>query len=359
MDQATLPPEPRSLPHDGSSNGSVTGAPVVAWAVEFDFAAKRERQIAPADAKPSTESGKFVWIDLDAVADADLAEATLTEMGVNTHAVREAVGPDVDGRHDVYDDCLHIAVTAGVYTPRAKGAASTGESRLRCPHVDIVIGERFLITLRRGPVEFIEQVRRHYRQDFYKFAQTPSFLLYEYWDALIHSYRKTLRAMALEVERVQDEIFAADASDAIFNEVSAVTRDLLSFRKIMLAAREVLHELSSRRSPFVSENTQPFLEKMVDTLERLSSDLAVEREILSETLNLYMGIVSHRTNKVVSRLTVVSMVFLPLTFIVGVYGQNFENMPELGWRYGYFGVWALLIVIAVGLLVFMKRREWW
>ena len=172
-----------------------------------------------------------------------------------------------------------------------------------------------MVTLRRGPVEFIEQVRKHYRQDFRKFAKTGSFLIYEYWDALVDSYKKAMRAFEGHAERVQGKIFETE-DDAIFTEVSDVTRDLLSFRKTMLAAREVLNELSSRRSPFVSESTQPFLERMVGTLERLSADLSVERDILAETLNLYMGIISHRTNKVVSRLTVVSMVFLPLTFLV-------------------------------------------
>ncbi len=317
-------------------------------AIEFDFATKRERAIDPSDAKAACDRGMFCWIELDAQAEPALAERILREMGVNEHAVREALGPDVDGRHDLYDDCLHIAVTS----------AALVAGKLRTSHVDLVIGERFLLTLRRGPVEFIEQVRRQYRADFHRFAKTGSFLLYEYWDALIAQYKKTIRGTSAIVERFQHQIFG-DVSDTIFADVSEVTRDLLSFRKIMLAAREVLPELSTRRSPFVSENTQPFLEKMVDTLERLGADLAVERDILAETLNLYMGIVSHRTNKVVSRLTVISVVFLPLTFVCGVYGMNFPEIPELQWRYSYPVFWVGVVVTTTGLLAYMKRRKWW
>src|SRR4029450_11390586 len=103
-------------------------------------------------------------------------------------------------------------------------------------------------------------------------------------------------------------------------------------------------------SPFIAESTQPFLDRMVGTLERLGSDLAVEREILAETLNLYMGIVSHRTNRVVNRLTVISMVFLPLTFLCGIYGMNFDVLPELHWQWGYALFWGAAIAIAVSLL---------
>jgi magnesium transporter len=94
-------------------------------------------------------------------------------------------------------------------------------------------------------------------------------------------------------------------------------------------------------------------------LDRLGSDLAVEREILAETLNLYMGLVSHRTNKVLNRLTVVSLVFLPLTFLCGVYGMNFEVIPELKWRLGYPFFWALALLVATTTLAYMKRRGWW
>jgi magnesium transporter len=316
--------------------------------VAFNFATKEEREIAAHQASDLCREGMFCWIEIDAAADRAGAQKVLEQLGVNGHAIEEALGPDSDGRHDLYDDCLHIAFTAVHFE----------EDSLVRSHVDILIGESFMVSLRRGPVRFIEQVQKHYRQDFRKFAKTGSFLIYEYWDALVDSYKKAMRAFEGHAERVQGKIFDTE-DDAIFTEVSDVTRDLLSFRKTMLAAREVLNELSTRKSPFVSESTQPFLERMVGTLERLSADLSVERDILSETLNLYMGITSHRTNKIVSRLTVVSMVFLPLTFIAGVYGMNFENMPELKWEWAYYAVWIVLVVLGLGLLMFMKWRKWW
>ena len=323
-------------------------------AVAFNFTTKEEHAIDASAAPKSCQDGLFCWVDVDAAADPAGARRILEDMGVNRHCIEEALGPDSDGRHDLYDDCLHIAVTAVTF-PRDTLVRS---------HVDLVIGESFLVTLRRGPVEFVEQVRKHYRQDFRKFAKTGSFLIYEYWDALVDSYKKAMRAFEGHAERVQGKIFETE-DDGIFTEVSDVTRDLLSFRKTMLASREVLNELSSRRSPFVSESTQPFLERMVGTLERLSADLSVERDILSETLNLYMGITSHRTNKVVNRLTVISMVFLPLTFLCGVYGMNFDpetgplSMPELGWKYGYLAFWVIAAAMTVGLLWLMKLKKWW
>ena len=130
-----------------------------------------------------------------------------------------------------------------------------------------------------------------------------------------------------EVERIQSSILG-DLDDTIFHRVSEVTHDLLTVRKNVLADRAVLQELALRRSRFVNPSTQPYLSNMVGTLERLGNDLSTEREILAEALNLYLSMVSHRTNRIVNRLTVLSAIFLPLTFLCGVYGMNFRILPR-------------------------------
>ncbi|MGY8961546.1 MAG: CorA family divalent cation transporter, partial [Alphaproteobacteria bacterium] len=137
-----------------------------------------------------------------------------------------------------------------------------------------------------------------------------------------------------------------------------LTRSLLDYRNAVVTARETIYELATRRSPFVSESTQPFLDRQTDSLERLAVDAATERTVLSEVLNLYMGIVSHRTNRVVDRLTIVSLIFLPLNFLAAVYGMNFEIMPELQWQYGYFIFWGVACTLVASLIFVIKRRRW-
>lgn len=318
----------------------------MATAIEFDFGTKQERTI-PREAVPSAFiKGNCCWIDLDA-DDREAAESTLRELGVHQVVIEEALNAQVAGRHDVYEECVHVVVTA----------AGFKEGQLTTSQVDIIVGEQFIVTLHRGSVEFLEQVRRTYSKDFQKFAKTLSFLLYEIWDHLLDSYLKVLRRIEDEVELIQSQMLA-NVDDQIFIRVGKLTRELLQFRKLTLTAREVLHELATRRSSFVAETSQPFLNNMVDALERLSSDLSVERETLAETLYLYMGIVSHRTNKVMNRLTTISVIFLPLTFLCGVYGMNFKYMPELGWQAGYPLFWLLAASVAGGLLWLMKKNRW-
>ena len=133
--------------------------------------------------------------------------------------------------------------------------------------------------------------------------------------------------------------------------------DLLHLRKVVLPARGVLSELATRRSLFVSESTQGFLANMVGTVERVLQDLLVARDILSGSLNLYLSRVSHQTNMVMTRLTVVSMIFLPLSFLCGVYGMNFKVLPETEWHYGYLFFWGITASIVFGLVWFMRRNR--
>jgi magnesium transporter len=322
-------------------------------AIEFDFANRKERAISQAEVADCCGRGLFCWVDID-VSKAEAGQdakavvgGLLRDLKVDAMAIEEVLGPDREGRYDVHEGCLHFALSEG----RLEG------DRLITAHVDVVLGERFLVTFHRRDVEFLRLMRRTYREDFLKFARSPGFLLYEIGDHLIDGYKKTLQRVAEEVEKVQLQLFG-EVDDGIFKHVAELTSDILQFRKIVMASRELFHELASRRSEFVSETTQPFLESMAGTMERLSGDLTTEREVLNETLNLYMGMVSHRTNKVVNRLTVISVIFLPLSFLCGVYGMNLKGIPETEWDYGYPAFWTLAILLSGVLLLLMRRYRW-
>ncbi len=315
--------------------------------VAFDFRTKAEHTLDWAMLPTEPDSSLFYWIEMEA-ADEPRAADLLARFAINAAAVAEFLGSDCEGRHDVYDDCLHFALTE---------ARVQEDGRLGTSHVDILLGTSCMIMWHRKPIGFIEKMRRTVREDFKRFAKTPGFLVYELGDHLIESYRRTCARLADEVERVQINLFGK-VDDEIFMHVSTLTTDLLALKKTVQASRELMHQLASRRSPFVSETTQSFLETMAESLKRMSDDLTAEREVLSETLNLYMGMVSHRTNRIINRLTVISIIFLPLTFMCGVYGMNFEVMPELKWAFSYPTFWVICMIFASLSIYTMRKRKW-
>jgi magnesium transporter len=320
--------------------------PTKPFVVELDFARKVDRRIELADAETSMGKGYFVWIDFD-VSDAAEAKKALGPLALCSEEILDdALTNEPATQSGRYHDYLHLVVTGC----KLQGA------HFELERVDAIIGERFLLTMHKGPVMFLDAVRKVYRSDFQRFAKSPSFLVYEIWDHLVENYLAVQKQFEERVEKLQAELIG-EVDDRVFGRVSELGADLLHFRKVVLPARAVLADLSSRKSLFISEATQPFLMNMVGTLERVLQDLLADRDILSNSLSLYMSAVGHRTNRVMNRLTVVSMIFLPLTFLCGVYGMNFEVLPEVKWRYGYIYFWSTAAVIAGGLIWFMRKNK--
>lgn len=316
--------------------------------VELDFKTKAYRRIQPDDVRASMEDGKVVWVDVD-VTQMEDARALLGKLDLCApEIVEDAMSREPATQIARYDSYIHLVLS---------GCRLAGH-KFDLERVDAMMGERYLLTLHKGAPVFLENVRKSYLADFVRFAQSPSFLLYELWDHLIDNYLAVHKKFEERVDQVQQRLIGTHVDEAVFNEASELTVDLLHLRKVVLPARAVLTDLSTRKSPFVSEATQPYLGNMVGTIERVLQDVLVDRDILNGSLNNYMSLVAHKTNKVMGRLTVVSIIFLPLTFVCGVYGMNFDqalgNMPELQWEHGYLFFWLLTAGLIAGLIGLMR-----
>lgn len=314
--------------------------------VSLDFRTKQHATHTVDDFRAAMASGAFVWLDID-IAQAAEARALLARLELCApEIVEDALTREPATQVARYDDYVHLVLS---------GCRLAGH-KFDLERVDVVLGEQFLLTLHRGQPVFLEAVRRSYLADFKRFAQSPSFLLFELWDHLIDNYLSVHKRFEERVEHVQAQLIG-EVDDGVFAEASELGSDLLHLRKVVLPARAVLTDLSSRKSPFVSEATQPYLGNMVGTIERVLQDVLVDRDILSGALNNYMSLVAHRTNQTMSRLTVVSIIFLPLTFLCGVYGMNFDVLPEKSWKYGYLLFWILAVVIVIVLVWLMRRKK--
>ena len=314
--------------------------------VEMDFATKVDREIAGSEIAAAVKAGKFVWVDVR-MHGFDGARQNLRDLGVPSEVIERAQGDGAATQLMRYESCLHLALTACRLRENAT---------LDLQRVDVVIFENLLLTVHRGQPEFLEGVRGAYRSDFQRHARSPSFLLYEIWDHLLESYHEVQQRFEDRVEQVQAEL-VGDVDDDVFRRVSSLGSSLLHFRKVLSPSRAVLGELATRRSVFVSEATQPYLGNMVGTVERVLQDLLVDRDILGESMNLYMSLVSHKTNRVMNKLTVFSIIFLPLTFLCGIYGMNFDVLPELHWKFGYVFFWLAVAIIVSLALVILRRLK--
>lgn len=326
---------------------TVPDPPCVERVIAFDFEHKTEHTLTLAQARQAMAAGHFVWVDISA-GDVAAARATLQSFGLLEQEVIDgALSKEPATQHARYPGYLHLVVSEC----RALG------SSFELERLDVVLSEQLFLTIHKQPLALLRALRRDYSTDFVRFARSPSFLMYEVWDHLLEGYLNVQKLMEERVEQLQNELRSERVSDSIFARISDLGSDLLHFRKIVLPARSVLSDLATRRTTLLSEATQGFLANMVGTVEHVLQDLLVDRDILSEALHLHMSLVSHRTNEVMKKLTTVSVVFLPLSFLAGVYGTNFEHLPELHWRYGYLYFWGVAALVVLALLWGLRRAR--
>ena len=320
-----------------------TGCQVVS--TQYDFETKTDREVDTDAALAAIGKGPYTWIDV-AVEDTDRAQAFLDGLGlVDSQVIEDALCANVGIHQTRFENYVYFMLI---------GVRPT-DSGFEMERLAVIVGEHFMLTIHRDEPAFLARMRREVHSDFVNFAQSPSFLVYDIWDHLTESYVEIQTRFESLVGDLQKRLMGGVSED-VFGRVSELGTDLLTLRKILLPARAVLLELASRRSPFISEATQPFLANMAGTVDRVLQDLLVDREILSDSLNLYVSMVGHRTNGFMSRLTIVSMVFLPLTFLSGVYGMNFHHLPLAEWYFGFHAFWAVSALLVMILLAAMKLR---
>lgn len=313
--------------------------------VALDFASKTCKSLTLAEIESAISAGQFLWIDIDHADQQQVDQYSSLNL-LQPETLQDILKGEPETRLSRHDDYLHMVVSGCQITPKQEFT----EQRL-----DLVLYENFMLTAHHGNHFVIDTIKGEYQADFERFAKTSSFLVFEFWGALIEHYAEIQKQLESQVEKLQHKLVSV-VDDQIFQQVSDIGENLLHFRGVLMPTRTVLTELAGRRSHLISEATQLTLNNIIGTLERVLQDVLVDRDILTQSVNLHMSMVSHRTNQAMSKLTVISVIFLPLTFLCGIYGMNFRVFPEINWHYGYAFFWILCVSI-IGILIFILRRN--
>ena len=229
--------------------------------------------------------------------------------------------------------------------------------RTNAAGMNLLFTDQLLITVDFGDCETLTKIRQTWREDFAKFAQSPGFFLFEVADHYVTVSQHFVHALESSIQSLHKHLFE-DSDDSVFGEAAALMQRQLEFRQYMMAAHEIFDELATRNSVFIPETTKPYVARNADRIERVGVELLQQRDGLMNTLNLYIGMTGHRTGQLLKRLTSFSIIFLPLSFLAGVFGMNFVHMPGTEWAYGYWMFWLMCLIITLVLLAFARRGKW-
>jgi magnesium transporter len=219
------------------------------------------------------------------------------------------------------------------------------------------LGKNFLFTIHLQPMKPVDDVCNRLPADLRMLSNGPDFLLYSIVDLMVDAHFPLLERIEECVDALQDSIFH-DAKPGHLDELLHLKRDINVLRRQSLPQRELLNQISRGDAQFIAKEQLIYFRDAYDHMFRISETIDVERDMMAGTMEAYLSVVANRTNEIMKVLTVFSAIMLPLTLIAGIYGMNFENMPELHWHYGYYFALALMSITAAFMLVWFHRRGW-
>jgi magnesium transporter len=224
--------------------------------------------------------------------------------------------------------------------------------------LSMVLGDTFLLTFQEQPGDVFEPVRERIRNQKGRIRGAGiDYLAYALLDTVVDNYIFIIEKLGEKIEDIEEEVLEK-ADSGVMEKINMFKREMNFLRKSIRPAREAIIQLSKLDSELIREQTIPFLKDLQDLITQAAEAIDTYRDMLSDQLNLYNSVISNRMNDIMKVLTIFAAIFIPLTFIAGIYGTNFEYLPELHFKYSYFVFWGVMITVAVVMLLFFKRKKW-
>jgi len=294
-------------------------------------------------------SGSRIWTDIEDPTEALLEELLERRFGFHELAAEDSLSPNTLPKYDAFPDYDFFVFRAVDVELR--------EHRTHSSKVAAFLGNDFLFTIHTGPLQAIDDAFARLPNDKRMLSNGPDYLLYEIVDVMVDAHFPLLERVEECVDDLQDEIFKS-AQPIHLDELLHLKRDVNTLRRQSLPQRELLNLISRGDSPFIQKQHLIYFRDLYDHMFRISETIDSERDMMAGTMEAYLSVIANRTNEIMRVLTVLSTIMMPLTLIAGIYGMNFEHMPELHWLHGYPFALGLMAATSLVMLAFFWRKGW-
>ncbi len=339
---------PGSLVHIGDKKRESTLITLIDYSE--DFFEHREIKKSELSNLKTRESG-VRWINVEGLHEVDVLEKVGEVFNLHPLVLEDILNTDQRPKIDINDDYIYISSKKLSYD------AVLAEFDIE--QVSFILGRDFIVSISEKDTDVFEPVIKRLKQGMSRFRKMGAdYLVYCLLDVIIDNYFTVLESIGEQVEIVEDQMVARTTTQTL-RTIHKLKRQILFLHKSVWPLREVLSLLERGESLLVQESTGIYLRDLYDHIIQVMDTTETLRDILSSMLDVYLSSASNRMNEIMKVLTIISTVFMPLSFIVGVYGMNITNMPELGWPWMYPALWLVMVSIAAVMLIFFKKKKWW
>lgn len=345
----------------GSAPGTIViepdASPPVLFLIDYsDSSATRIKLETPEECTPYLDSESVSWVDVQGLGSENILRRLGQVFSLHPLVLEDVVNVPQRPKIEEYDDQLLIILR--MVTPREDG------KRFLSEQVSFILGKHYLLTVQEEPdYDPFGPVRERIRANKGTIRKHGAdYLAYSLMDAIVDGFFPVLEAYGEELEDLEDEV-VVNPSRQTLERIHEVKRELLSLRRAIWPQRDAINSLIRDGNPLISSEVRVYLRDCYDHVVQVLDIVETYRELAASLMDVYLSSISNKMNEVMKVLTIISTIFIPLTFIAGVYGMNFDtdlpgNMPELKMPYAYVVCWAVMIAIAIGLIIYFKKRGW-
>lgn len=304
------------------------------------------------DFKLKLNPDKTYWLNVDGIHEPTVIETVGNVFGLHSLVMEDILNSQQKPKFEYYDDDqLFITLKMIEYNPYTR--------EIEAEQLSFILGKNFLISFQEErSKEVFEPISVRLKTSAGKTRKNGAdYLLYSLMDLVVDNYFLILEQISENIERLEDSIINTTKQKSM-TEMYSLKRELMLMRKVVFPLREMLSNLIREDAPLITPNTVLYLRDVHDHVSQVIESIDSYRELVASLMDLSLSQAGNRMNNVMKVLTVISVIFMPLTFIAGIYGMNFDNIPELHWQNGYYFVWGFMIILVLGMLVYFKRKDW-
>ncbi len=320
-------------------------------AMDFDLEEVREFEITTREQLKSVHERKTLsWIFVNGIHDISRLEEIAAEFEIPNNILSDILSPSLRPKIEVFDKGIFITLKLMQYQDKTE--------QVSVENLSLIVSENILISFREEAGPVFEPVRERIRKYNNKIRTSGSdYLAFALLDVVVDNYIYIMGILGEKIENL-DEKMTIDPRKELLDEINVFKREINFLRKSILPAKEMILTLVKSDTDFLSNKNRLHFRELQYNINEAVELSDSYREILFDQISIYHTIVSTRLNDIMRTLTIFSVIFIPLTFIVGVYGTNFDILPELHWKNGYYIMWGVMVVIALAMLIYFSRKKW-
>lgn len=317
--------------------------------IEYDENSFKQIQISNfAQFKEVKNNPLCSWINIDGVHDVDLIKELGDVFNIHPLILEDILNTTQRPKIEFSDDYIYTTLKMIIYDE--KNETFTKEQ------LSVILLKNVVITIQEVPGDIFQKIRDRIKTDTGRIRKSEvDYLFYTLLDSIVDEYFKVIERLDFELEEVEDRIEEYEGS---IQDIHWLKKELLYIRRSISPVREIISTLIRSESYLINEKSKVFLRDVYDHTIQIIENVEIIRDIVSGLIDLYLSTVSNRMNEVMKFLTVFASIFIPLTFVTGIYGMNFEYMPELKWKYGYFYMLGFLFATGSSLFYIFKKKKW-